>query len=148
MFRRMQVLAGAAVVLLLWGLCTDASNWAEVSGEVEQNVVIPFYPSPNNKHWGPRYGFAMVVTVRRPIVAFSATYTFIALSTVTVINASRSQPQPQPISGSEPPANLVNCFSPFCLRPAAFSQSTSSVLFALLHLKMLHSAPICFLSRF
>jgi hypothetical protein len=41
---------------LCWG-----SNWAQTTGKLEQNVVIPRYPSPAYRHWAQRYGHAVVV---------------------------------------------------------------------------------------
>ena len=40
---------------------TKQANWAQSSGEIQQNVVIPAYPSPAKKHFQPRYGHAVVV---------------------------------------------------------------------------------------
>jgi hypothetical protein len=35
-----------------------------VSGNIEQNVVVPYFPSPNQLHWGARYGMTVIVAVR------------------------------------------------------------------------------------
>lgn len=37
------------------------ANWAQSSGPVDQNVVIPYFPRPSNRHWQARYGMAVVV---------------------------------------------------------------------------------------
>ena len=39
----------------------DSANWAQASGYIDQNVVIPSIPSPTKKHWQARYGFASLV---------------------------------------------------------------------------------------
>lgn len=43
---------------------TDGANWAQASGKVQQNIVVPAYPTPGSQHWSPRYGMATIVTVR------------------------------------------------------------------------------------
>jgi hypothetical protein len=51
-----------AVVFLdetLW-LCQGA-NWAQTTGKLGQNVVIPRYPTPAYRHWAQRFGHAVVV---------------------------------------------------------------------------------------
>jgi hypothetical protein len=50
--------------LLLIFCCVDflsASNWAQTSGKVQQNVVIPRIPTPSYPHWTQRFGHAIVV---------------------------------------------------------------------------------------
>lgn len=42
-------------------ICNFKANWAQASGEIQQNVVIPYYPSFKNAHWGSRYGFVSIV---------------------------------------------------------------------------------------
>lgn len=37
---------------------TESANWAQTSGYLDQNVVIPTIPSPAKKHWQARYGFS------------------------------------------------------------------------------------------
>lgn len=49
-------------------LCNDCpfyvtANWAQVSGNIDQNVVVPYFPGPNQPHWQARYGMATVVAV-------------------------------------------------------------------------------------
>ena len=39
------------------------ANWVQVSGKINQNVVLTYNPSPNNPHYSPRYGMASVVMV-------------------------------------------------------------------------------------
>lgn len=39
------------------------ANWAQASGNIQQNTVIPYYPAPGKPHWGPRYGMAAAVRV-------------------------------------------------------------------------------------
>lgn len=54
-------------------LSADAANWAQASGKLQQNIVIPYIPSPARPHWTARYGAAAVVVrnntneVRSPI---------------------------------------------------------------------------------
>ena len=38
-----------------------AANWAQTTGKVQQNVVIPTMPTLSNPHWERRYGMAVVV---------------------------------------------------------------------------------------
>ena len=38
----------------------NASNWAQVSGPLKQNVVLTQHPAPAHPHWGPRFGMAVV----------------------------------------------------------------------------------------
>ena len=38
-----------------------AANWAQASGKLQQNIAIPYLPSPSRPHWTPRYGTAAVV---------------------------------------------------------------------------------------
>jgi len=39
-----------------------ASNWAQVSGFIQQSITIPYYPSPGSPHFSPRYGMVSVAT--------------------------------------------------------------------------------------
>ena len=51
----------------------DSANWAQASGYIDQNVVIPTIPSPTKKHWQARYGFASLVfpnVSNRPLSTF------------------------------------------------------------------------------
>lgn len=41
----------------------DGANWAQASGHIQQNIVLPAYPSPDTPHWTPRYGHAAIVSV-------------------------------------------------------------------------------------
>jgi hypothetical protein len=38
----------------------SASNWAQTTGDVSQNVVVPQIPKPAHPHWNKRYGMAIV----------------------------------------------------------------------------------------
>jgi hypothetical protein len=54
----------AAVTSLLLAQATwkcDGANWAQTTGKLEQNVVIPRMPTPAYRHWAQRYGHAVVV---------------------------------------------------------------------------------------
>ena len=44
---------------------TSGTNWAQTTGKTHQNVVIPRRPTPDYRHWGERYG-AAVVLAREP----------------------------------------------------------------------------------
>lgn len=51
---------------MLCSLCETlviAANWAQASGEVSQNVVIPYVPSPEKPHWAARFGMTTVAVV-------------------------------------------------------------------------------------
>ena len=37
------------------------SNWAQASGEIQQNTVFPSIPAPDNTHWQARFGHATVI---------------------------------------------------------------------------------------
>ena len=58
-------------LLLLVNQVARAANWAQTSGDVKQNVVIPYYPSANREHWNARYGHATVVADGLAIAAVS-----------------------------------------------------------------------------
>eukprot|EP01039_Chlorochromonas_danica_P008280 gene8280-9129_t len=38
------------------------ANWAQSSGEMAQNIAIPYLPAPATPHWSPRFGMATIVT--------------------------------------------------------------------------------------
>ena len=38
-----------------------SANWAQSSGPIAQNIVIPYYPSPNTPHWQARYGMVSII---------------------------------------------------------------------------------------
>ena len=59
-FSVMRVLCGLVCAALVQG-----TNWAQTSGKVAQNVVVPRRPSPDFPHWSERYG-AAVVLAREP----------------------------------------------------------------------------------
>ena len=40
------------------------ANWAQSSGPLLQNTVIPYLPNDANPHWNPRYGMVSVAMVR------------------------------------------------------------------------------------
>ena len=46
------------IIYLLSLQFVESANWAQTSGYLEQNVVIPAIPSPAVKHWQPRYGMS------------------------------------------------------------------------------------------
>ena len=46
------------IIYLLSLQLGESANWAQTSGYLEQNVVIPAIPSPAVKHWQPRYGMS------------------------------------------------------------------------------------------
>ncbi|KAJ1457952.1 hypothetical protein M885DRAFT_480910 [Pelagophyceae sp. CCMP2097] len=50
--------------LCLWLLAAGcgASNWAQTTGPLKQNTVIPYMPSAQNPHWSARMGFAVAVS--------------------------------------------------------------------------------------
>ena len=49
---------GAVRWLTLGALLTGAggANWAQVSGEIQQNVVVPYLPGTQRPHWSGRTG--------------------------------------------------------------------------------------------
>ena len=52
------------LVAVLFLFCveeTHTANWAQTSGEIEQNVVLPAMPSPTLSHWQARFGHATVI---------------------------------------------------------------------------------------
>jgi len=42
-------------------LLVDASNWAQASGPIQQNTVLPSIPSPAKKHWQNRFGHCTIL---------------------------------------------------------------------------------------
>ena len=38
-----------------------SANWAQSSGDIAQNIVIPYYPSPPNPHWAARFGMVSII---------------------------------------------------------------------------------------
>lgn len=55
-------------IMMLWGYTlfvgitlVDASNWAQTSGKISQNVVFSAQPSPALRHWQSRFGHATVI---------------------------------------------------------------------------------------
>ncbi len=62
--------------MLLWWVFSDfdaidGANWAQSSGYLEQNVVIPAMPSPAVKHWQSRYGMASVTYISNVHILYS-----------------------------------------------------------------------------
>lgn len=51
------------------------ANWAQTSGKISQNIVIPYYPAPGKPHWSQRYGH-VTITVPAPDVE-SLAYMFV-----------------------------------------------------------------------
>ena len=47
-----------------------AVNWAQVSGEQKQNVVVPSMPSRAKPHWSQRWGHRAVITNAQNVRAF------------------------------------------------------------------------------
>eukprot|EP00606_Chrysophyceae_sp_TOSAG23-5_P001461 GSChrysophyteH2.ASY1.ANO1.245.1 assembled CDS len=56
-----RVVLALSVLVLLLLQSAEASNWAQTSGEISQNIVFPAIPSPVIKHWQARFGHATVV---------------------------------------------------------------------------------------
>lgn len=50
------------------------ANWAQSSGDIKQNIVIPYYPSPPNPHWAARYGMVSVVAPPRDTSSLGFVY--------------------------------------------------------------------------
>ena len=48
------------------------ANWAQSSGQIQQNVVIPYIPAPGHRHWQARYGAAAVVVTDVSCAALDA----------------------------------------------------------------------------
>ena len=49
------------------------ANWAQVSGHIDQNIAVPYFPGPNQPHWGARYGMVSVVAVSNILYIFTST---------------------------------------------------------------------------
>lgn len=46
------------------------ANWAQASGKLKQNIVIPYIPAPNQPHWTPRYGATAVVLGNETVINY------------------------------------------------------------------------------
>ena len=53
---------GASCLLLVCLLRTDASNWAQTTGVLNQTTAIPYMPSKQHPHWSGRMGAAIAVS--------------------------------------------------------------------------------------
>lgn len=52
---------GALILITLLVQPCLTANWAQTSGNIQQNVVFPAIPTPVNRHWQARFGHATVV---------------------------------------------------------------------------------------
>lgn len=43
------------------------ANWAQASGSIQQNIVVPYYAAPDTPHWTGRYGASVASTVRHTL---------------------------------------------------------------------------------
>lgn len=49
------------MISTLRAFCGFVANWAQGSGYIEQNVVIPQQPTLSHPHWQARYGMSTAV---------------------------------------------------------------------------------------
>ncbi len=55
-------------------LLIKCSNWAQTTGKLSQNIVIPRFPTPAYRHWAQRFGHAVVVTSNSTVEKGSVIY--------------------------------------------------------------------------
>jgi hypothetical protein len=66
-----------AIFVVLWSLWVGkgaAANWAQASGQINQNLVIPYYPAPNRQQWAPRYGHVAIIVPAADATGVSYVY--------------------------------------------------------------------------
>ena len=61
MFFFLLLIHSFSLLTLLVSYLNVLANWAQSTGQIQQNIVISRYPSPEYQHWNPRYGMAAVV---------------------------------------------------------------------------------------
>jgi len=59
------------LLLQIFFFSIHAANWAQVSGNIQQNTVIPYYPTPGTPHWAARFGHVTIVRAASNISSVS-----------------------------------------------------------------------------
>ncbi len=61
---RPKKLLGCTWAVVIFSILLDTcltANWAQTSGNIQQNVVFPAMITPVHKHWQARFGHATVI---------------------------------------------------------------------------------------